>query len=55
MIEKLVEFIGESLVIGHNVNFYINFIYDSIETVLEKSISNDFIDLLRTQIIYACC
>lgn len=47
VIGNLVDFIGDSLVIGHNVNFDINFIYDAIETVLEKPFSNNFVDLLR--------
>lgn len=40
-------FIGDSILVGHNVNFDINFIYDAYEKHLSKPLSNDFIDTLR--------
>lgn len=40
-------FVSDSVVIGHNVNFDINFIYDTCSSVLNKSFSNDFIDTMR--------
>lgn len=41
-----VRFISDSIVVGHNVNFDINFIYDYCET-LGISFSNDFVDTMR--------
>lgn len=40
------EFIGESVLVGHNVNFDINFIYDAFENCGLK-LCNDFIDTMR--------
>lgn len=40
-------FIGNNIVIGHNVNFDVNFIYDNSVKVLNKPFSNDFVDTLR--------
>lgn len=40
-------FIGDDIVIGHNVNFDIHFIYDKSEILLNKSFSNDFVDTMR--------
>ena len=41
------EFIGDSVVIGQNVNFDINFIYDNLINCFDKVFDNNFIDLLR--------
>lgn len=41
------DFIGSDILIGHNVNFDINFLYDSINNILGKDLTNDFIDTLR--------
>ena len=41
------KFIGNNILIGHNVNFDINFIYDSLCSCGISPISNDFIDTLR--------
>lgn len=40
-------FIGNSVLIGHNVNFDINFLYDNFEEYLDKTLSNDFVDTMR--------
>lgn len=42
-----VDFIGDSVLIGHNVNFDINFLYDATKMALNKHLINDFIDTLR--------
>lgn len=39
-------FVSDSIVVGHNVSFDINFIYDNYEKVLNKPFSNDYIDTL---------
>lgn len=41
------KFIGDSLVLGHNVNFDINFLYDDYEIHLNKPFKNNFIDTMR--------
>ena len=50
-IEKILpdflNFIGDSLLVGHNINFDINFIYDNCITLFNKSLQNDFIDTMR--------
>lgn len=47
VLDKLLEFIGNDILVGHNVNFDINFIYDSLEYFNNKQLENDFIDTLR--------
>lgn len=41
------KFVGDSIVVGHNVNFDVNFLYDNYMNVLERPFSNDFIDTMR--------
>ncbi len=40
-------FLGGSIVIGHNVNFDVNFLYDKSMRYLDEPFSNDFIDTMR--------
>lgn len=40
-------FIHNNILVGHSVNFDINFIYDTFEKYLSKPLCNDFIDTLR--------
>ncbi len=40
-------FLGDSLIIGYNVSFDVNFLYDAYEEHLHKALTNDFIDCLR--------
>ncbi len=47
VIPKFKNFIGSSILIGHNVNFDINFLYDSFETNLGIALDNDFVDTMR--------
>ncbi len=42
-----VDFLADDIVIGHNVNFDINFLYDNCLNCGIKPVSNDFIDTLR--------
>ncbi len=44
ILEKYINFIGKDIVIGHNVNFDINFIYDKYAKYFNKEFSNDYID-----------
>lgn len=40
-------FLKDDIIIGHNVNFDINFLYDSMEENLGEVLTNDYIDTLR--------
>lgn len=44
---KFKKFLGNDIIIGHNVNFDIDFIYDSMVDNLGEYLSNDYIDTLR--------
>ena len=46
VIPQFLDFIGETVLIGHNANFDINFLYDAAAAV-GRTLSNDFIDNLR--------
>lgn len=46
-------FIGTDTLIGHNINFDINFLYDNFEKYLSEVFSNDYIDTMRiSRILY---
>lgn len=47
VLPKLLDFIGDSYVIGYNTNFDINFIYDNTLNILKKHFKNDFVDIMR--------
>ena len=40
-------FLADSIIVGYNVNFDINFLYDAFEAYLHSPLSNDFVDVLR--------
>ena len=40
-------FAGDSIFLGHNVNFDINFLYDAFENILGKPLPNDFVDTYK--------
>lgn len=42
-----IDFIGDNTLLGHNVNFDINFLYDNIENILGIYLKNHFIDTMR--------
>ncbi len=44
---KFLDFIDDDILVGHNVNFDINFLYDSCLKNLNKYLTNDFIDTMR--------
>ena len=46
IIPKLSAFIGSCVLVGHNVHFDINFLYDAFEKA-GLSLSNDFVDTMR--------
>lgn len=47
VLTKFHEFIGDDILIGHNINFDINFLYDNFDVFLNIPLSNDYIDTLR--------
>ena len=47
VLKSFLEFLENDIIIGHNVNFDINFLYDNIEDNLGIHLSNDYIDTLR--------
>lgn len=47
VIPQFLSFVGDSVLIGHNVNFDINFLYDAAKKYCGSDFSNDFIDTLR--------
>lgn len=47
VLPDFIKFIGEDIIVGHTVNFDINFIYDNSEKLKLPLLKNDFIDTLR--------
>ena len=47
VLSKFYSFISDLPLIGHNVNFDINFLYDNCERVIHKYLSNNFIDTMK--------
>lgn len=47
VLEEFIDFAGSDIIMGHNVNFDINFIYDKCEKYLDTYLKNDFIDTMR--------
>lgn len=47
VLPQFVRFIGDDVVVGHNVNFDINFIYDQSDALGLAPFGNDFVDTMR--------
>ena len=47
VLQEFVKFIGDDLLVGHNVNFDINFLYEAMSRGLGIPLKNDFIDTMR--------
>lgn len=47
IIPKFKDFISNSILLGYNVNFDINFLYDALVKELGTELSNNYIDVLR--------
>lgn len=47
VLTDFLEFIGNDIVIGHNVNFDINFLYNNAERFDLPPVANDFVDTMR--------
>jgi len=47
IIEPYINYIGNDIIVGHNVCFDINFLYDNYKKYCNKNFCNDFIDTYR--------
>lgn len=47
ILPDFLNFLGNDILIGHNINFDINFIYDNAQKHLNTALSNDFVDTMR--------
>lgn len=47
ILKKYLEFLGDDILLGHNVNFDVNFIYDNAERFCGCPLRNSFIDTMR--------
>lgn len=47
VLPEYLDFIGQDVVVGHNVHFDVNFIYDAAYGFLERPFRNDAVDTLR--------
>lgn len=47
VLQDFYNFIGNDILIGHNIHFDINFLYDNFAKYLNFELSNDFVDTLR--------
>ena len=46
VLEEFVKFVGDNVIIGHNVNFDLGFLYDKCKKYLNYYLNNDYIDTL---------
>lgn len=44
---QLFQYLEGTVIVGHNVNFDINFLYDNFMDTLQKPLQNDFVDTMR--------
>lgn len=47
VLDDFLAFIDKDLIMGHNVNFDVNFLYDNSMRILSKPFTNDFVDTMR--------
>lgn len=47
VLPEFAKFIGDDILIGHNVNFDINFLYEAMGRVIGQPLKNNFIDTMR--------
>ena len=41
------DFLKNEIIVGHNINFDINFLYDNFEKKFQRTLQNDYVDTLR--------
>ena len=47
VIPQAIDFIGDDFIVGHNISFDINFLYDAKLNILKSTLKNDFICTMR--------
>ena len=47
VLPKFIDFLSHDIIVGHNVNFDINFIYDKCANLMQHEFVNDFVDAMR--------
>lgn len=47
ILPEYLDFIGDAILVGHNIHFDINFLYDNCIRILNRPFPNDFVDTLR--------
>lgn len=47
VLPQIFDFISDDIILGHNINFDINFLYDDFDYFFKKPLSNNFIDTMR--------
>ena len=47
VLPTFLQFVGNDVVVGHNVNFDINFLYDNCVQILGYGFTNDYVDTMR--------
>ena len=44
---RFIDFVGGDIILGHNVGFDVNFIYDAVYCILGRAFGNDFVNTIR--------
>jgi len=52
VLPEFMNFVENDLILGHNVNFDINFLYDNWKKHFKKDFTNDFVDTMRLSRAY---
>ena len=52
VLRDFLDFLGKDVIIGHNVNFDVNFLYDEIFRYLDDTMGNDYVDVLKLSRVY---
>ena len=47
VLPEFIDFLGNSIILGHNIHFDVNFLYDAANWLIKMPISNDIVDTLR--------
>lgn len=47
VLQPLIDFIGDAVIVAHNANFDINFLYDNCKDILDTPFKNNYIDTMR--------
>ena len=47
VISDFFRFLGDDIIVGYNVNFDINFLYDAFEKTINLPLSNNYVDVMR--------